>query len=97
MKAVKMRQNNKCIKLNLYNSNQLLLNTLQTGASDYSKWAIGWLKDTLILNSKDIGPYAYKINKAASLETIKMTYQLSQSADSIFDKKYKDWERLVNF
>ena len=81
----------KCVVLRLYNSSGKLLDTFQTGVSDYSKWAIGWhpLNDTIIVNSKDIGCYAYKISNSKALEKIHVTANLKELADSIFNKKYK--------
>jgi len=81
----------KCIILKLYNSHRELLSTLQTGASDYSKWSIGWhpVNDTIIFGSRDIGNYAYRIVNSKSLEQIKITPEFNRLADSIFNKKYK--------
>jgi hypothetical protein len=80
----------KCVRLKLYNLSGELLSTFQTGASNYSKWATGWhpLNDTIILNSKDIGTYAYKINHSQTLEEVKITPELNQLADNIFNRKY---------
>jgi hypothetical protein len=81
----------KCIVLKLYNSDGELLSTLLTGASDYSKWSIGWhpVNDTIILGSRDIGNHAYRIVNSKSLEQIKIIPELNRLADSIFNKKYK--------
>jgi len=81
----------KCVILKVYNTHGLLLSTFQTGASDYSKWAVGWhpINDTVILNSSDIGTYTYMITNAGVLKEIKITPDLSKLADSIFNQKYK--------
>jgi hypothetical protein len=84
-------QKYKCIIIKLYNSSEKLLDTFQTAASDYSKWAIGWhvLNDTILLRSKDVGDYAYKVSNSRALEKIHLSADLKESADSIFNKKYK--------
>jgi hypothetical protein len=81
----------KCIILKLYNSHRELLSTLQTGVSDYSKWSIGWhpVNDTIIVGSKDIGNYAYRIVNSKNLKEIKITPAFNLLADSIYNKKYK--------
>ena len=81
-----------CVRLKLYDNKGKLLNVLQSDASDYSKWAIGWTKsgDTILLNSHDVGTYAYKVSSSKSLINIKVTPELQKSADSIFNKKYSN-------
>ena len=82
----------KCIRLKLYNEKEELLDTLQSDVSTYSKWAMAWHpeNDTIILNSRDVGIYAYKIVGAKKLVNIKITPKLNLLADSIFNKKYSN-------
>src|ERR1700748_1974008 len=80
----------KCVRFNLYNLKGQLLTTLQTGASDYSKWAVAWHpgNDTVILNSSDIGIYAYRIVNGKELRSIKLDKELDSLAKEAFNKKY---------
>lgn len=42
---------------------------IDTGASAFSKWALGWLEpDTLVLYSSDIGTRAYKLSDPRVIE-----------------------------
>jgi hypothetical protein len=78
--------------LTLYDSSRNILDSIQTGASDYSKWAVGWYRDrdTLVLNSRDIGIYAYSVSKANGLTGLKTTEDIKLQAELIFNQKYKD-------
>jgi hypothetical protein len=81
----------KCVLLTLYDSAFHELSTLQTGASNYSKWAVGWHieKDTVILPSIDIGTYAYRITTNKRLEAIPVTKTIDSLASNILDKRYE--------
>ncbi|MFM9984180.1 MAG: hypothetical protein ACKVOK_03060 [Flavobacteriales bacterium] len=53
------------VLIKLYSREGIKLSELNTQASDFSKWAVGWdtFNDTLILNSRDIGVLAWKIEQ----------------------------------
>jgi len=80
----------KCVRFNIYNLKGQLLTSLQTGASDYSKWAVAWhpTNDTIILNSSDIGIYAYSIAGGKQLRLVKLDKELDSLAKVAFNKKY---------
>ncbi|OCX50716.1 hypothetical protein BEL04_18425 [Mucilaginibacter sp. PPCGB 2223] len=80
----------RCVRLKLYNIQGQLLTSLQTGASDYSKWAVAWhpVNDTIILNSQDIGIYAYSIVNRRELQSVKVDKELDSLAKVAFYKKY---------
>jgi hypothetical protein len=82
----------KCLAVTLYDSSLHRIDTFQTGASDYSKWALKWMpdKDTLVLNSSDIGIYAYRVNSNGKLEEVALTKEIDEFADKIFKLKYKE-------
>lgn len=79
-----------CLRFTLYDKNDKKITTLQTDASDYMKWAVGWCphKDTILLNSRDIGTYAYHLTSDQWLDTIRLTPDLDSIADTIFFRKY---------
>ncbi len=81
----------KCLAVTLYDSGLHQIDTFQTGASDYSKWALRWMpdKDTLVLNSSDIGINAYRVNSNGKLEEVSLTKEIDQFADKIFKQKNK--------
>lgn len=79
-----------CILLTLYDKDFKEITTLQTGASNNMKWAVDWYpnKDTIIVNSKDIGTYAYRLTDEKHLDTITITNDINSIAETIFKKKY---------
>jgi hypothetical protein len=79
-----------CILITLYDKDLKEITTLQTGASDYMKWAVDWYpnKDTIILNSADIGTSAYHLTDKKRLDTITVTKDINAAAEMIFQKKY---------
>ena len=79
-----------CVLLKLYDKDFKEVTTLQTGASNNMKWAVGWYqnKDTIIVNSKDMGVSAYHLTQQNQLDTIPLTQDINSIADSIFQKKY---------
>jgi len=79
-----------CVVLTLYDSSYRKINTLQTGASNNMKWAADWYKgrDTIILNSKDIGVYAWRISNKKTLTLISVTNDIEVQANLIFERKY---------
>lgn len=54
------------------------------------KWAVDWYpnKDTIILNSADIGTSAYHLTDKIRLDTITVTKDINAAAEMIFQKKY---------
>ena len=58
-------ENFEIVFIKLYSREGIKLSELNTRASDLSKWAVGWdaFNDTLILNSRDIGILAWKIEQ----------------------------------
>ncbi len=81
-----------CIILTLLDKNFHQIAVLQTGASHLQKWAIAWYpnKDTIIMNSGDIGIYAYHLRNDNQLDTIRMTKDIDSIANIIFQKKYRN-------
>ena len=51
----------RCLQLILMDHTGNTLSTIQTGASDGQKWAVGWMKtgSIVVLQSSDIGTQAY--------------------------------------
>ena len=81
-----------CVQLNLFNKEGNKLFSLQTKVSDNMKWAIGWYPkcDTIVLNSKDVGVYAWRIGEdKKQLEEITISPEINTIADSIFKNKYQ--------
>ena len=70
--------------IHIFNKNNKKLIKLNSGAGDFSKWAIGWTKtgDTILLQSSDIGNKAWTIKKQQVIE-VEMTDKLYQRADSL--------------
>lgn len=66
--------------------------TLQTGASDFQAWAVGWYpgKDTIILNCSDIGTYAYHLINNHQLDTVTVSKDIDSIGNIIFQKKYSN-------
>ena len=81
---------NHLITIKLFDDKNILLSQLETGGSGYSKWAINWhpLRDTIILISKDIGIFAWRITENKNLEKIAISLDIDVAAIDIFNKKY---------
>ena len=79
-----------CVLLTLYDKDFKEITKLQTRASNNIKWAVGWYpnKDTIIVNSKDIGIYAYHLMDTKHLDTITVTNDTNSIAETILQKKY---------
>ncbi len=79
-----------CIKFSLKDTKSNPLTTLQTEASTFSKWAVVWnpTSDIIILNSHDIGTYAYKISESMTIERIEVTPHIDSVAVAAFNEKY---------
>ena len=50
-----------CVRLRILNTKTQKESVFQTGASNNSKWAVGWRGDVLVLFSSDTGIYAYDL------------------------------------
>lgn len=57
-----------CVRLRIVDQKSKTELVYQTGASDNSKWAVGWLGSVPVLFSSDIGIYAYDIAGSAIIE-----------------------------
>jgi hypothetical protein len=77
------------LTISLYSSDGQTLTKLNTNAGDFSKWAINWdrKQDTVIMNSSDIGIYAWRIENK-ELKPINLTGNLKSRADEIKKEKY---------
>ncbi len=82
-----------CVLLTLYNnSSKKKIDSVKTGATNDEKWAVGWYpgRDTIILNSSDIGVYAYCLSDdKKTIKEIGTTADIIKEGRIIFDKKYK--------
>lgn len=76
--------------LSLFNADGELIVKFNTEAGDFNKWAIGWeeKKDTIIMNSSDIGIYAWRLENN-ELNEIEVTDNLKRQAEKIKLDKYK--------
>jgi hypothetical protein len=86
------KKNYNCVLLAVCDSSYKEMSTFQTGASNTMKWAVGWypLQDTVILNSKDIGTYAYRVSADGKLMSIPVDKAIESKGEEIFRKKYAD-------
>lgn len=76
------------VLITLYSKEGIKLSELNTHASDFSKWAVGWdtFNDTLILNSRDIGVLAWHIKQNA-FEEVFVSEAIQNRATDIFETK----------
>lgn len=85
------------VVLSIFSSYDQLITKLNTKAGDANKWAIAWdtKMDTIIMNSSDIGIYAWGINNGEIRELRKdeMTESIKKQADEIKRNKYKKLNR----
>ncbi|HYV90193.1 MAG TPA: hypothetical protein VE978_00345 [Chitinophagales bacterium] len=79
-----------CLKLLLFDKQGKQLSSLQTNASEFSKWAIDWHPhgDTIILFSQDVGTYSYKVANDQTLQQITVTPEIDSLGIKTFNKKY---------
>jgi hypothetical protein len=85
------------LRLVVINKNGQAVDSVETGASDFSKWAAGWMNhgDTIVLHSSDIGPRAYSM-LTGELQEITLFPDTIQSriilrqARELKEKKYKE-------
>lgn len=85
------QENYAYVVINLYDINSKLLQTFNTGAGDLNKWAIDWMpeQDIIVMNSSDIGTYAWVIKDNINFKSIKVTKVIDDRANEIKIKKYK--------
>jgi hypothetical protein len=84
--------NYNCVMITLYNGSKKKIDSVKTGATNDEKWAVGWYpgRDTIILNSADIGVYAFCLSDdKKAIKQIGTTADLINEGRAIFDKKYK--------
>jgi hypothetical protein len=83
-----------CVILKVINIQTKKEAKLQTGASDFQRWAIGWAPgDTLILYSSDIGTYAYDLQDNALVER-PITKEEMEVGKDAYQKKYGNRPRF---
>ncbi|WP_299155959.1 hypothetical protein [uncultured Tenacibaculum sp.] len=79
------------VMIYLYDKNSNLLDSINSRAGDFNKWALGWgeKSDTIILYSSDIGSkgYSIKANKMVALK--KITEKINKRAEVIKYNSYK--------
>lgn len=56
------------------------------------KWTVGWYpsQDTVILNSKDIGVYAYRVSDNGQLVSVPVDKVIESKSEEMFKKKYTE-------
>ena len=65
------------------------LHYLNTGASNAMKWAGAWVNDSLfILDSRDIGPFAWKISRDGHFLETKVSEKMLVYSQEAFALKY---------
>lgn len=65
------------------------LYSINSHASDFSKWAVGWTYkgDTLVMYSSDIGSYAWKIDRDFH-QKVELSREMHSIAKGLYEKKY---------
>ncbi len=88
-KSSHSEENYGIVLITLYSREGIKLRELNTHASDFSKWAVGWdtFNDTLILNSSDIGILAWKIEQN-NFEGVFVSEAIKNRAAEIFTTKW---------
>jgi len=81
------------VMLGLFSMDGQLITNFNTRAGNANKWAIGWdmKMDTIIMNSSDIGVYAWRIESSEIIELREneMTESIKEQAREIEGIKYK--------
>jgi len=81
------------VLLALFSKDGQLITNFNTRAGDANKWAIGWEmeRDTIIMNSSDIGVYAWRIESREIIELREneITESIKKQAEEIKVNKYK--------
>ena len=80
----------RCLKLVLMDQAGNTLSTIQTGASHYQKWAVGWMETgaIVVLQSSDIGTLAYSIESNGFNQT-SLTLEIEARAAELNRLKYE--------
>jgi hypothetical protein len=76
-----------CVRLRITDQKTKTESVYQTGASDNSKWAVGWLGDVPILFSSDIGIYAYNITGGSITERL-ANEEEKEAGRKAYERKY---------
>ena len=81
-----------CLKFTLLDEAKNRTDSLQTYASYTMAWSVNWHpeKDIIILNSHDIGTYAWTVSANNKITPIELTVEIDSLAKFNFEKKYKD-------
>jgi hypothetical protein len=84
------------VRLIVRDKNGQAVDSVETGASDFSKWAAGWMNqgDTVVLYSSDIGEQAYsmltgKLQKITLFPDIIQSRIILRQARKLREAKYK--------
>lgn len=80
-----------CVVFELKNSSGDTIHTVETGASDFSKWAIGWTgNETIVLQSSDIGTQAWVLSTDGDIDKLEppLPANLEQRAKALKAAKY---------
>ena len=80
-----------CVAFYIHDKSGVLLHSIQSSASDTSKWAIGWFDDdTIVLYSSDIGTYAWQLSDDGTISQLDhpLPGQLKEHGDRIKASKY---------
>ena len=80
-----------CVAFAITDSTGTRVHYVQSGASDTSKWAIGWYDEaTVVLYSSDIGTYAWKLNEDQTISEIPhpLPTELKACGDRLKAAKY---------
>jgi hypothetical protein len=80
------------LTLRLLDSSNRDLGFLDTHSSVYQKWAVGWYRgnDTIIVNSRDIGTYAYAVSKAHGFTSLPANEEINREAEMLFAQKHAE-------
>lgn len=80
-----------CVAFDIHDKTGGLLHSIQSSASDISKWAIGWFDDeTIVLYSSDIGTYAWQLSDHGTISQMDhpLPGELNDYGDRIKAAKY---------
>ncbi len=81
------------VVLSLFSADGQLITKFNTKVGDSNKWAVAWetKSDTIIMNSSDIGIFAWRIDNSEiqELRESEMTESLKKQAEEIIEIKYK--------
>ncbi len=84
-------KNTSTLRLHLKDPKGQPLASERTRASDFMKWAVGWMPDadTVVLYSGDAGTLAYTISSAGKLTATKVTPMIDHRAQELKKEKYQ--------